>query len=291
MALIILRLSRPLHLLLAALTYMLGASVANYLGQPFLPVSFWLGMIAALLAQLSIGLLTEVFRPPNEPILPDESPALRQSLRNLALYISIAALSAAASIAFLLRLNGRLSAPGLMFFGLSLLIVLVQTLPPFRLLNRGFGEFLLAAHLAAVIPSIAFLLQAQEYHRLLSLATVPLTALGFAYFIVLDFPVFALDRKYERRNLLTQLGWQRAIPFHHTLIFIAYFLFASSPFLGLSLGLIWPVFISLPFAILQILSLRSIALGAPPNWTLLSVNALAVFVLTAYFLTLTFWLR
>ena len=59
----LLRLSRPLHLLLAALAYFLGASIANYLGKPFRADSFWLGLIAVILAQASINLLAEVFRP------------------------------------------------------------------------------------------------------------------------------------------------------------------------------------------------------------------------------------
>jgi hypothetical protein len=60
---------------------------------------------------------------------------------------------------------------------------------------------------------------------------------------------------------------------------------------GLSLSLIWPAFLTLPFALFQIFQLRNISMGAPTNWTLLTVTALAVFGLTTYFLTLTFWLR
>ena len=71
----------------------------------------------------------------------------------------------------------------------------------------------------------------------------------------------------------------------------AYVLFAFTPLLGYSLSLLWPAFLTIPFAILQIYWLRNIALGAKPIWTLLSVNAIAIFGLTAYFLTLTFWLR
>jgi 4-hydroxybenzoate polyprenyltransferase len=44
----LLRLSRPLHLLLAALTFSLGASIANYLGKPFRADSFWLGLVGVI---------------------------------------------------------------------------------------------------------------------------------------------------------------------------------------------------------------------------------------------------
>jgi hypothetical protein len=68
-------------------------------------------------------------------------------------------------------------------------------------------------------------------------------------------------------------------------------LFLVAPASGLSLFLIWPAFLTLPFALFQIFQLRGISLGAPTNWTLLTATALSVFGLTAYFLSLTFWLR
>lgn len=282
------RLSRPLHLLLAALTFCLGASIANYLGQPFRADSFWFGLLAVVLAQMSMGLLSEVFRLDAEPLTETETRRNRSVIRNNALYISIAGLTANAVIAFILFNNAHLSFPAFLFISLSLTLVLVYSLPPFR--NRGFGEFLLAAHLGYVIPSLGYLLQADETHRFLILL-VPLTFLAFAYFIVMDFPAFASDRKFNRGTLLTLLGWERVVPLHHIFILFAYIFFAISPSLDISLSLIWPAFLTLPFAIFQIFQLRGIALGARANWVLLTATALSVFGLTAYFLTLTFWLR
>ena len=286
----LLRLSRPLHLLLAALTYFLGASIASYLGKPFRSDAFWLGLIAVLFAQASMNLLAEVFRPANEPIIEDENQRDRLVLRNNALYVSIAALSANAVIAFLLYNSNRLTPSSFSFLFLSLLIILLYSLPPFRFINRGFGEFLLAAHLAYIFPSIAYILQSGETHQFL-LLTVPLAFLAFAYFIVMDFASFASDRKYERVTFLTRLGWERAIPLHHLFVLLAYLFFLMSPLFDLSLSLLWPAFLTLPFALFQIFQLRNISLGAPPNWILLTVTALSVFGLTVYFLSLTFWLR
>ena len=286
----LLRLTHPLHLLLAALTYSLGASIANYLGKPFRIDSFWLGLIAVLLAQASMNLLAEVFRPITETIIEGQSRKDRLALRNNALYISIAALTANAVIAFILYNNNRLSVPGFFFLLLSLILILIYSIPPFRFSNRGFGEFVLAAHIAYVIPSIAYILQSSETHRFL-LISIPLTFLAFAYFIVMNFPSFAADSKYDRSTLLTRLGWERTVPLHHIFILLAYLFFLVSPLFGLSLSLLWPAFLTLPFALFQILQLRNISLGAPTNWTLLTVTALSVFGLTAYFLSLTFWLR
>jgi len=286
----ILRLSRPLHLFLAALTYVFGASLADYLGKPFRADSFWLGLAGILLAQLTLSLLSDVFRLDVEPLQENETRKERLALRNNALYISIGSLATLALIVYILNTVSRLTPQALLLLLVSLLSVLAYSIPPLRLVNRGFGEFLLAAHLAYVIPSLAYVLQAGETHRFLAL-TIPLTFLGFAYFIVMNFPSFASDRKYSRITFLTLLGWERAVPLHHIFVLFAYVFFALPPAFGLSLSLIWPAFLTLPFAVFQIFQLRNISLGAPTNWILLTATALAVFGLTTYFLTLTFWLR
>ena len=285
----LLRLSRPLHLLLAALAYFLGASIANYLGKPFRSDSFWLGLIAILLAQASMNLLAEVFRPENEPLVEGQGRRERTLLRNNALYVSIAALTANAVIALLLYNNHHFSLATFFFLFLSLVLILVYAIPPFRFINRGFGEFVLAAHIAYVVPSIAYILQSDETHRFL-LISLPLTCLAFAYFIVMDFPAFASDTKYDRSTLLTRLGWERAVPLHNLFVLLAYLFFAMMPAFGPPLSLLWPAFLTLPFALFQIFQLRNLSLGAPTNWTLLTVTALSVFGLTAYFLSLSFWL-
>jgi 1,4-dihydroxy-2-naphthoate octaprenyltransferase len=286
----LLRLSHPLYLLLAALTFFLGASIANYLGKPFRTDSFWLGLIAVILAQASMSLLAEVFRPGNEAIVDGETRKQRLDFRNNALYISIAALTADAVIAFILYINHHLSVAAFFFLLLSLVVILAYAIPPFRFINRGLGEFLLSAHIAYIIPSIAYILQSDETHRFL-LITIPLTFLSFAYFIVMDFPSFASDVKYNRSTLLTRLGYERVVPLHHLFVLLAYLFFLTVPVFGLSLSLFWSAFLTLPFALFQIFQLRSLSLGAPVNWTLLTVTALSVFGLTAYFLSLTFWLR
>ncbi len=284
-----LKLSRPLHLLLAALTYTLGASIPAYLGNFLQPAIFALGLAGVLLAQLSMSLLAEVFRPHNEPLIENETPQQKETLRNNLLYISIAALTVTAFIVYLLYLNKALALSSFLFLLSSFILILSYAIPPIRLLNRGFGELTLAAHIAYIIPSIGFLLQAKENHRLLIFILVPLTALALAYFLILNFQTFSDDQKYQRGTFLRRLTWERAVPLHHSLIVFTYSIFAIAPILGFSV--LWPALLTLPFAILQIVLLRNISLGGKPNWTLLTTTALAVFGLTTYFLTLTFWIR
>jgi 1,4-dihydroxy-2-naphthoate octaprenyltransferase len=118
-----------------------------------------------------------------------------------------------------------------------------------------------------------------------------MTFLAFSYFLVRDFQSFAEDQKFGRVTFLTRLGWERVVPLHHIFLLFAYIFFLVISAFGLALSLLWPAFLTLPFALYQILQLRNIALGLPPNWTILNATALAVFGLTTYFLTLTFWIR
>lgn len=285
-----LKLSRPIHLLFAALTYFLGASIADYLGETFRAGPFWLGLLGVLLAQLTMSLLPEVFRFDAEPLAEGETRSQRQTLRNNLLYISLGGLASLALIFYALFATDQLPPSSFLFLGLSLVILLAYSVPPFRLANRGFGELLLAIHLAYVIPSIAFILQSGDTHRFLAL-TIPLTFLAFAYFLVTNFQSFAQDQKYGRVTFLTRLGWERVVPLHHIFLVFAYIFFLAMLPFGLPLSVLWPAFLTLPFAVYQIVQLRNIALGLPPNWKILNATALAVFGLTAYFLALTFWIR
>lgn len=287
----ILKLSRPLNFLLTALTYLLGASIPAYLGIPFRLVPFVMGLASVLFAQVGMALLGEVFRPHNEPLVDGETPQQQETLRNNMLYISVGLLATCGLIIFIIFLKHNLTLSSFLFLVSSILLVLAYAIPPVRFIDRGFGELILAAHIAYVIPTIGFLLQSGENHRLLFVLATPLIALCLAYFLILNFVTFQSDQKYQRGTLLRRLTWEHAVPLHHSLVAFAYVMYALAPLLGFSFNLIWPAFLTLPFAIFQIIQLHAIANGNLPNWKLLTSTALAVFGLTTYFLTLTFWLR
>jgi len=279
-----------LNIAFAALTYVLGGGIARYLGVSQNVVVFWLGLGGILLAQFSMDLLAEALRPLEQPSENNEHRAERVNLRKDALMASIGALAAAAVIAILLVQEG-ISPIVMVFLGLSLLVVLAYAVPPLRLVDAGFGEFTLAVHIAIIATALGFSMQAGEYHRVVAIVSFPLTMLALAYFLILDFPTYTTDEKYDRRTLLRSMGWERAVPLHHGLVLGAYILLGSATFFGMAWGLIWPALLTLPFAIFQIIQLRNISLGVKPVWNLLTVNALAVFGLTAYLLTFAFWLR
>jgi 1,4-dihydroxy-2-naphthoate octaprenyltransferase len=204
--LLLLRLSRPLNVIFAVLTYILGAGIARYLGISQDVAVFWLGLGGILLAQFSMGLLAEALRPLEQPSENDENRPERVNLRNAALLVSLGALAAVAVIAILLSWQGALTPVTILFLGLSLLIVLAYAVPPLRLVDAGFGEFTLAVHIAMIAPALGFVLQQGEYHRLVGIISFPLTLLALAYFLILDFPSFAADEKYDRRTLLRSMA-------------------------------------------------------------------------------------
>jgi 1,4-dihydroxy-2-naphthoate octaprenyltransferase len=287
----IFRLARPLNMILVALTYLLGAGIARYLGAFENLPAFWLGLAGVLIAQFSMSLMAEGFRPVSEPSYNEENKSERVVLRRMALLVSIGALAVTALIFILIGRENVLSPTAILFIGFSLALVFSYAVPPIHLENSGFGEFALAIHIAVIAPALGFVFQFQIYHRLMAIVSFPLTLLSLAYFLILAFPTFSVDEKFDRRTLLRSMGWERAVTFHHGLVFGAYLLMAGALQFGLAWDLVWPAFLTFPFALLQILWLRNISLGAKPLWTLLTVNALAVFGLTTYLLTFAFWLR
>ncbi len=285
------RQSGPLYLLLAALTYSLGAGIAKYLGYPPLARELILGLLITLLLQASMDWLAGAFCPPQEKLASEEGAKDHAQFRRAALYAASAGLAAAGALTFaIIRLGGE-SVGLAICVGLSALVILGYSTPPIRATGKGFGELLLAAQIGYLTPTLGFLLQAGGPHRLLNLCTVALTLLLVAMLIALELPSYADDDRRQRATLLTTLGWERGLRLHHGLIFASYILLGLSVLLGFSFSLIGPAFLTLPFAILQVFLLQGIAHGARPIWRLMRANALAVFALTTYFLTLSFWIR
>jgi 1,4-dihydroxy-2-naphthoate octaprenyltransferase len=287
----LLRFVHPVQLLLALLTYGLGLGLARYLGASLLPAPQFLGGFIVVFLLTASSLLTAYFRPFNEPLVVDEARREREDLRSLLLIVSLILLGVTAILVFMLQRGGFLHLDTFLLLAGLLLLALANAVPPVRLVNRGLGELSLSILIASLTPTFAFLLQAESLHRLLTLFTFPLFLLAIAYFLALNFPAYADDLKYERRSLLASLGWERAVPIHNSLLVLAYLFLAVIPFLGAPFSLVWPALLTLPLAAWQVFTLRGIAEGAKPLWPLFITLATAILGLTAYLLTLTFWLR
>jgi 1,4-dihydroxy-2-naphthoate octaprenyltransferase len=287
----ILHVSRPILLLMTALTYSLGAGISHYLGKPIRLATFGLGGLAVLAMMWSASLFIEYFRLPLFPLVQGESPQKREQYRVTLLQVSYAALTLSFIAILTLLLNNSLNLSAGIIIVIAFFFLMAYAVPPLRLSESGYGELVLAITMGTLVPAMAFLIQYGKLHRLLSLTTFPVTLLALASLLIGNFPTFATDLKLERHTLLTRLTWQRAIPIHHFLVFGAFILFASAPFLGYPWNLVWPVFLAFPFAAIQMIWLQRIAIGGRTLWNFLTALAAATFCLTAYLLALTYWIR
>jgi 1,4-dihydroxy-2-naphthoate octaprenyltransferase len=287
----LINLSRPILLLLAALTYSLGAGMAHYLGKPVSVASFVLGGLAILALLGSASLFAEYFRLPLTPLKQGETSRHREHFRVTLLEVAYAGLSLSAIVILTLLLTNSLNLPADILIILAFLFLLAYSIPPIRFSETGYGELVLAITLGTLIPALSFLIQYGQFHRLLSFTTFPLTLLALSYLLIFNFPTFASDQKIGRHTLLTRLTWQHAIPIHHFMMLAAFLLFAGAPFLDYPWSLVWPVFLALPFAIIQVIWLQRIANGGRTLWNFLTALAAATFGLTAYLLALTYWIH
>jgi len=115
----LLKLTRLLNLLLAALTYAFGVSIADYIGKTIRIESFWLGFLMVILIQVTMSLLPEVYRPQNEPLVENETRKDRLALRNNALSVSLTCLAAVAVLAYILFNNEQLPSLSILFLVFS----------------------------------------------------------------------------------------------------------------------------------------------------------------------------
>ena len=286
-----LSLLRPAHTILLALTYLLGASLARYLGAGFDLLAFLLGFLWLAFLQTAVSLLDAIYRNPAEPFLPEQTPRQREDYRRKLLILASALLTMVGALTVplaVLQLDRPLS---LAFLAMAILTSLAYAVPPVRLSNRGAGEIAQAFLIGILVPALGLLLQTGQLHRLLPAYVFPLAFLALSAFLALGFPTFSSDQKYIRQSLLIRLGWQAAIPAHNGFLAAAYLLIAAMPFLGLPFGLAWPGLLTIPLAAFQIYQFRRIADGHKPLWPLLTATAIAIPGLTAYLLTLTLWLR
>jgi 1,4-dihydroxy-2-naphthoate octaprenyltransferase len=240
---------------------------------------------------MAFNWLAEYFNLPMTPLEKGETPRLREGLRTRLIQVSLVSLTLAGAL-----IGGMLVAG---YFGITAALILFfiiisfvfLAIPPFRLWVTGYGELLFSAILVFLIPAFAYLLQGNELNRLLTFATIPLMFIAIDYFLVRDFSTFVTDHKLNRHSLLTRLSWQRAIPIHHLLLLSAYLLFTVSPFFGIPWGLVWPVTLSFPFGLMQIIWLHRISLGGPTRWKFITGLAAVTFCMAVYLLALSIWLR
>jgi len=282
---------KPLNLLLTGLAYLLGISIAKYLGLTIDSTASVFGGTYAILVMAASYSLDMYFSPSYRipPII--DTPKEREGFRRSTLYLSIVLLAIATVFIFLMLVSGFLNFYSISIISLYLLIALIYAVPPIRLVDRGFGELLMAFLISGFSVLLAFTLQAMDFHRLVTYLDFPVVFISLACLLALDFPSYAVDQKFGHQTLLVRLTWEHAIPIHNLLLIISYLMFAVAPLFGIPFRLIWPTLLTLPMAIYQVVMLRNIMLGLKPNWRILTINATALMGIVIYLLMFTFWVR
>lgn len=296
-----LRLSRPVFLLGGWLTYALGLGIAKYLGLPLQSNLALLGLLWVSAMQLATHYLNEYFdtdadnRNGNRTWFSGGSGVLGDGDDQLPRYVALLAAASALTLVALATFGlGRLGALDPVvtaILAIGFLGAFFYSVPPLNLASSGFGELVTAALVANLVPALAFSLQAGELHRLLAMATFPLTGLQLAGILAFEFPDYATDLKFGKRTLLVRLGWQAGMQAHNLLLLVSYAFLGLAYTVGLPAAIALPAFITLPLAALQVWYMQRIAQGAKPNWNALTLNAVAIMAATGYLLAYAFWTR
>jgi len=285
-----LRLSRPLFLLGGVLLYALGAAIVNFLGRPLDPALYLVGQALVTLLQLMTHYLNEYYdsdadqENTSRTLLSGGSGAIgpERLPKTVALYAGVLSLALATTISSAALITGAFPVLAWPVLLLGSMGAFFYSAPPLRLISTGYGELAAALVVAGLTPTLAYVLQTGELHRLLVMSTTPLIALGFAMIIVFELPDYSTDLKYGKRNLMVRLGWSAAMRAHDVAIVFALISFAVAYSLGLPSRVSLSALIVLPLAAAQIWQLNRIRQGYPTKWTSLTFGALGLFVIAAY---------
>lgn len=283
-------LSRPWFLLGAALLYALGLAVAHYLGETVKVLLAAEGLALVLALQLTVHYLNEYFDAdadatnPNRTLFNGGSGAVGKDRlsRLTALQAAVVSLAFVALLMTTMLIRGDTNSLAWVVIALVLPASLFYSAPPLRLVSSGYGEFLAALIVSALVPTLAYTLQTGSMHRMLFLATAPLVLLNFAMILAFEVPDYGTDLKFGKRTLMVRLGWENGMRLHDGAIIAAVVVLLASLMLGMPAHVTIGLLIVLPLAAAQAWQMGRVRRGAKPNWILLTAGAVALYFLAAY---------
>jgi 1,4-dihydroxy-2-naphthoate octaprenyltransferase len=279
---------RPLFLFAVVLLYLLGMGMAGYNNELYDWNLALLGLFWVSALQLGGSFLFAYFVKPTEKEEPGElrDPILRPAF--LLFAYTFLAILASLSVMML-----RVIEDPVVFVLMLVMVcgVIGYTIPPIQFVNSGYGELVLSLLLVNFTPALGFIIQGGDSIRLLTMVTFPLTGLHMAMLLVFSLASYASDMRLGRRTMLLRMGWQNGMLVHNILILSAYLLIM----LAITFDLPWqvgiPALLTLPIGLLQIWTINRIAAGHKPQWNSLRLMAMAIFGITTYLITFSFWIR
>jgi 1,4-dihydroxy-2-naphthoate octaprenyltransferase len=287
--------ARPWSLLAGVILYALGGGIVHYLGYQLNWAVYFIGQAIVTLLQASSYYLKAYYdlieQPPRRrrPNSEEDGDQPVEVPRHIVLQIAMTTLSVGAVLTVLLIAQGILLLPLLVILGIAFFLSFFYAVPPLRLVYTGYGELVQAVLITNLVPSLAYLIQVGEFHRLLIMLTFPLTLLYLAMVLALSLRAYTEQMRQNRSTLMMRLGWQRGMFLHNVLVFLAYLLLVIAMFFNLPWFLTWPGLLTFPLGMYQVWQMNRIAAGSPPRWRILTLTAAALFGLTAYSIALALW--
>ena len=294
---ILIHYARPWSLFAGIILYALGGGIVHYLGFAINWPVYFLGQAIVTLLQISSYYLKAYYDLLDQPLKrrrlkvdPEEEEDVPVEVpRPVVLQIAITTLSVGAVVTVLLLAQGVFNLPTLIIMGMAFFVSFFYSVPPLRLVYTGYGELIQAFLITSLVPTLAFLFQTGDFHRLLVMLTFPLTMLYLAMTLALSLPSYIEQMRQNRDTLMMRLGWQRGMCMHNLLIFIAYLLLGMAALFNLPWFLTWPGLLTFPLGLFQVWQMTRIANGYPPRWRLLMLTAISLVGLTAYLIALALW--
>lgn len=285
-----LRLTRPWFLLGPILLYGLGLAIARYLGEPIVPLIAVEGLALVLGLQLAVHYLNEYADAaadaanPNRTWFSGGSGTLGPNglTRVTALQAAIVCLTFVALLATTMLIRGEAPPLAWAVFALTLPLAYFYSAPPLRLVSSGYGEFLAALIVSALVPTFAYALQTGAMHRILFIATAPLVLFNFAMILAFEVPDYGTDLNFGKRTLMVRVGWESGMRLHDAAVIAGAVVLVAGTLLDIPARVTLGLLIVLPLAAAQVWQMGRIRRGARPDWRMLTFGAVGLFALTAY---------
>jgi 1,4-dihydroxy-2-naphthoate octaprenyltransferase len=295
----IFKMLKPWELLLNSILYFLGAGLTNYLGDGvnWEVIGKGFGLITAI--QIGAYALEAVYQQIDlgYKFQRELFPMKAEDPRNIgrvrliyALVISVIAMGVAILILSNLAKNQLINISCFIFLGLFLILYLANSLPPFKAAKKGYGELIIAVQGAYIIPTLAYLFQSGDLHRLILLTAVPLSLLYLTMEMTRSLKVFSNANSVTiAQGMVNRIGPERSLQVIIYLILAAYLFVGIESLLGLSWSIVWRFILTLPLGLFLGWQINRIRTGAKPNWKMLDLTSILLVGLSAYFVAIGFW--
>ena len=283
---------KPFRLISLVMTYLLGAGFVQYVrGMRSWPL-FIQGGLFLLLVVLSLEYLVTLQR----FVDPQQWPKAFTSRDVRQVRLILAALSAALLTVATSILISWMQL-GLMWQGLGFLLFALIVVGAFYFLSQVVERLRRLSLLVEVLlfivipPAVAFFLQSDSPHRLLTLVVVALVPGYLAYRLLVQLKRFARDQKFGVHTIVLDIGWENAMFYHNAFILLSYLLYAVIALFGFPWFIVWPVFLTLPIGLVEIWLIERVKRGASPQWKILQFATACVLFLPLFLIGFAFWIR